>query len=211
MLASVVFLIGIELVDVHGHARASGGCAATSSWSRRSPACVVVVVGVEQGIVVAIVVSVIDHLRYSYAPKDAVVVRDPDGHFRSRPVEDGGQMVPGLVVYRFTSGLYYANANRFNEEVLGLVDGADPAGSVHTVLLEASAMVDVDYSGGLTLKQVVSELKDRNARLVITQASDPVRAELDRFGITDAIGADAYFGSVGEAIEAHRTASGAGG
>jgi hypothetical protein len=43
--------------------------------------------------------------------------------------------------------------------------------------------------------------------LVITQASDEVRAELDRFGITDAMGTDAYFDSVGEAIAAHRTAS----
>jgi MFS superfamily sulfate permease-like transporter len=206
VLASVVFLIGLELVDIKG---------LRVIWSMRRDEFViavltgllVVVVGVEQAIVVAIVVSVIDHLRRSYAPKDSVVVADADGHFRSRPVAEGGQMVPGLVVYRFTSGLYYANANRFNEEVLALVDNADPTGSVHTVVLEASAVVDVDYSGGLTLKQVVSELKDRGARLVIVQASDDVRTELDRFGITQAIGADAYFDSVGEAIGGQRAAT----
>ena len=205
VLASVVFLIGLELVDLLG--------LRTIYRMRRDEFVIavitgllVIVVGVEQAIDVAIVASVIDHLRRSYAPKDSVVVQDADGHMRSRPVAEGGQMVPGLVVYRFTSGLYYANANRFNEEVLALVDGADPAGSVHTVLLEASAMVDVDYSGGLTLKQVVNELKDRGARFVIAQASDPVRAELDRFGITVAIGADAYYDSVGEAITANRAA-----
>ncbi len=46
--------------------------------------------------------------------------------------------MPGLVVYRFASGLYYANANRFNEEILGLVDGADPAAPVRCIVLDAA-------------------------------------------------------------------------
>ena len=203
VLASVVFLIGIELVDVAGLLRIYR--------MRRDEFVIaaltgllVIVVGVEQAIVVAIVVSVIDHLRRSYAPRDAVLLPAGDGHYRSVPVADGGQMVPGLVVYRFTSGLYYANANRLNEEILALVDGADRAAPVRTVLLEGSAVVDVDYSGGLTLKQVVSELHDRGARLLVAQLSADVRAELDRFGITDVIGADAYFETVGEAVRAHQ-------
>ena len=74
---------------------------------------------------------------------------------------------------------------------------------MRTVLLEASAVVDVDYSGGLTIKQVVGELHDRGARLVVVQVSDAVRAELDRFGVTELIGADAYFDTVGDAVRAH--------
>ena len=85
----------------------------------------------------------------------------------------------------------------------------DPAGSVRTVVLEASPVVDVDYSGGLTLKQVVSELSDRKARLFIAQASADVRTELDRYGITEALGADAYFETVGEAVQAHQAAGSA--
>jgi high affinity sulfate transporter 1 len=202
VLASVVFLIGIELVDLKG--------LRTIYRMRRDEFVIavitgllVVVVGVEQAIVVAIVVSVIDHLRRSYAPKDAVVVSAGEGHYRALPVASGGQLEPGVVVYRFSSGLYYANANRFNEEILGLVDGAEPSGSVHTVVLDAAAVVDVDYSGGLTLKQVVSELHDRGATFVVAQAADAVRTELDRFGITEAIGADAYFDTIADAVKAH--------
>ncbi len=202
VLASVVFLIGIELVDIKGlrgilRVRPSEFVIAVITG------LLVIVVGVEQAILVAIVVSVIDHLSRSYAPNDTVTVAGEGGHLQAKPVAEGGQLVPGLVVYRFSSGLYYANANRFNEEVLGLVDGADPASPVRCVVLEASAIVDVDYSGGLTLKQVVSELHDRGARLVVTQASDALRAELDRFGISEALGPDGYAGSVGEAVQAH--------
>jgi len=206
VLAAVVFLIGIELVDVKG--------LRTIYRMRRDEFAIavitgllVIVVGVEQAIVVAIIVSVIDHLRRSYAPRDAVVLPEGEGHYRSVPVAQGGQMVPGLVVYRFSSGLYYANANRFNEEILAIVDGADATAPVRAVLLEGSAVVDVDYSGGLTIKQVVSELHDRGARLFVAQVSDDVRAELDRFGITDQIGADAYFDTVGDAVRAHQAAS----
>ena len=202
VLASVVFLIGLELVDIKG-LRAILTVRPSEFVIAVITGLLVVVVGVEQAIIVAIVVSVIDHLSRSYAPKDTVTIAGDGGHLRSRPVADGGQLVPGLVVYRFSSGLYYANANRFNEEILGLVDGADPASPVRCVVLEASAVVDVDYSGGLTLKQVVNELKARGARLVITQESDSLRDELDRFGITEALGPDGYAGSVGEAVQAH--------
>jgi sulfate permease, SulP family len=201
VLASVVFLIGIELIAVKG-LRAILRIRPDEFVIAVITGLLVVVVGVEQAIVVAIVVSVIDHLRRSYAPKDSVLVPAEGGHFKSVPVTQGGQIAPGVVVYRFASGLYYANANRFNEEILALVDGADAATPVRRVVLEASAIVDVDYSGGLTLKQVVDELKDRGASLVIAQLSDSVRPGLDRLGVTQEIGADAFYDSVSAAVEA---------
>ena len=92
-------------------------CGATSSSWRPSPAAVVVVVGVEQGILLAIVLSILDHLRRSYKPNDTVLVRTPHDTLASRPVAEGGQAAPGLVVYRFAASLYYANANHFADEV----------------------------------------------------------------------------------------------
>jgi MFS superfamily sulfate permease-like transporter len=203
VLASVVFLIGIELVDVKG-LRAILKVRPDEFVIAAITGLLVIVVGVEQAIIVAIVVSVIDHLRRSYAPKDAVVIPTESGHYKSVPIEQARQLAPGLIVYRFASGLYYANATRFSEEVLGLVDGADPASPVRHFVLEASALVDVDYSGGLTLTQVVSELKARGADFGIASVSPDVRAELDRLGITATIGEDAFYDTIEEAVLAHR-------
>src|SRR5260370_34797227 len=120
LLAGVVFLIGGGLVDVKGMSRIF----------RLSPvefvvaaitAVVVVFVGVEQGIVLAIVLSIIDHLRHSYKPFDAVMVPTPSGNWKPMPVEQGQQAAPGLVVYLFGAGLYYANSTRFSQEILKLV------------------------------------------------------------------------------------------
>ena len=79
-----------------GPARDPARCAATSSSSPRITGLLVVVVGVEQAIVVAIVVSVIDHLRRSYAPKDCRRRRGRRTATTARcPVAAGGQLVPG--------------------------------------------------------------------------------------------------------------------
>ena len=110
-LAAVVFLIGVELVDVAGMRRILA-VRRPSSSSPVLTALAVVVLGVEDGIVVAVVVSIIDHLRHSYDPRSAVLVKSPVGHWRSMPVVPGARTADGLLVYRFGSGLYFANVSR---------------------------------------------------------------------------------------------------
>ena len=199
VLASVVFIIGIELVDIAGMRkifRARRDEFAVAALT----ALVVVTVGVEQAIVLAIVLSILDHLRRGYHPNDSVVVTNDAGHLKSIPVTAGADVQPGLVVYRFAADLYYANANRFNEEILELVGEGAP--DVRALVLEAGAVFDIDYSGGETVKQVFNELHDRGVRFVICDLSPGARAELDRYGVTDLIGADAYFDTAGEALAA---------
>jgi sulfate permease, SulP family len=198
VLASVVFIIGIELIDYRGMMKVLS--------ARRDEfliaaitAAFVVVVGVEQAIVLAIVLSVIDHIRRGYRPKDLVVIQHDNGRFGSAAVDSGQQTTPGLVVYHFSASLYYANAERFNEEILGIVDGATP--QVHTLIVDAAAIADIDYTGGETLMQVIAELTDRGTRLVIANVADPVRAQLGRAGVTDLIGSEAYGDSVPEAVD----------
>ncbi len=74
----------------------------------------------EQGIILAVVLSICDHLRRSYKPNDVLLVRRPTGRIATVPLATGTQLEPGLVGYRFAASLYYANANRFQEEILGL-------------------------------------------------------------------------------------------
>ena len=198
VLASVVFVIGIELVDLGGM-RAVMLLRIDEFFIAVVTAAVVVFVGVEQAIVLAIIISIINHLRFSYKPHDSVLVRNSDGRWHSVPVAPNMQAAPGAVVYRFSADLYYANANRLNDEVLSVVD--DSSGPVHHLILDAASMFEVDHTGAETILQVLGELDDRNVRLLIAQATSALRAQLDGLGITDAIGTDAYFATVSEAIE----------
>jgi MFS superfamily sulfate permease-like transporter len=72
----------------------------------------VVALGVEYGIVLAVVASVVDHLRHSYSPLNSVLVKSPTGHWRTVPITPGARTEDGIVVYRFGTSLYYANAAR---------------------------------------------------------------------------------------------------
>ncbi len=200
VLSSVVFLIGIELVNVPEmrhifRIRRSEFVVAVIT------AAVVVVVGVEQAILLAIVLSIVDHVRRSYKPNDAVLVSMPGGRWAARPVASGGEAAPGLVVYRFGASLYYANANRFAEEVRAIA--AREGANVRWLCLDLSVVADIDFSGAETLREIRGELEEQGVRVVFSDVLAPVREELDQLGVTEIVGSDAYFETVADAIEAY--------
>jgi SulP family sulfate permease len=198
VLSSVVFLIGIQLVDIAGMHKILRTGHVIEFAIATVTAVTVVGWGVEQGIILAIILSILAHLRRSYSPRNAVLGAD-GGHWRSVPVDPVPQPEPGLVVYRWGGSLYFANSARFDEQVSGL---AEPEGMPLTWLcVDAVAMGEVDYTGGETLIQVNSELKERGVRLVLAGVSEPVRKTLDTAGVTAAIGTDAYYPSVVDVLE----------
>jgi MFS superfamily sulfate permease-like transporter len=106
----------------------------------------VVFVGIEQGVILAMILSVIDHLRRSYRPNDTVLTLAADGHLHAVPLHDGVPISPGVVVYHFSASIYFANAERFRDEVLALTE--IPSATIKVVVVDASGIADVDYSGG---------------------------------------------------------------
>ena len=206
VLSSVVFLIGVELVDLIGmrrvlRARRDEFIVATLT------ALTVVLIGVEQGIVLAIVASIIDHLRRSYRPPAAVIEpaegAGPSPHWHSVPARPDARSLPGLVIYRFAASLYYANADHFATDVLGFLD-EETTPPVEWLCIDGSAMPDIDYSGGQVLQQLHGELSARHVRLVLCEVMTAVRDELDRYGLTEMIGTDALYAdavSVAQAFE----------
>jgi MFS superfamily sulfate permease-like transporter len=201
VLASVVFLIGVELVDIAGLKKVLRSGHVIEFGIAVITAVTVVAWGVEQGVILAIVLSVIAHLRRSYNPNNAVLVAG-EGH-DWEPVSASAipQAEPGLVVYRWGGSLYFANSARFEEEVVALAKG--DGRPVKWLCVDAVAMGDVDYSGGETLIQVNNELKERGVRLVVSGASRMVRRELDTAGVTAALGADAFYASVSDVLKAY--------
>ena len=205
VLAAVVFLIGIELVDVAGMKRILK-VRPDEFAVALATAVAVVVVGVEQGIILAIVLSVLDHLRNSYRPVTSVMVPtggDPD--WRQVPLTEGARTLPGLMVYRFAGGLYYANANHLVEELVGVVDEAEAAGEpLRWLCLDAVVINDIDYSGGEALRQIHGALADHGVRLVVAEPLPQVRAELERYGLAQLLGEDAIYPTLSDAVAAFR-------
>jgi sulfate permease, SulP family len=200
VLAAVVFVIGLKLVDVSTmreiwRLRRDEFAVATAT------AVVVVVFGVEQGIVLAIVLSVLLHVQRHYRPRDRVVTWDAEGRLRLVEPIPGAVTEPGLVVYRFAVGIFYANAMRLADEVLALVDVPEPP---RWFVLQADAIDDIDYTGGKTLLELVAQLEERGVVFAIAGATPPLRSELDRFGITERVGHEHVFDDPQAALAAFR-------
>lgn len=199
VLAAVVFMIGIQLVDIKGMSsifkvRKDEFVVATLT------AATVVLLGVEQGIVLAIVASVIGHLRRSYKTATAVMV-PAENHpgFHSEPFDPEARTVPGITVYRFASDLFYVNANLFLEDLTALANSIEP---LSWIVLDSGAITDVDFTGSLTIKQVLSELAEHDVKLVLADVMTSVRHKLDAYGITKMLGDDAFYPTVGSSLRA---------
>jgi len=200
-LAAVIFLIAVELVDVTGMRR-------ILALRRREFAVAllttvaVVVLGVEYGIALAIVASMVDHLRHSYTPLNSVLVKSPEGHWQPVPAKTGTRTEEGLVVYRFGTSLYYANASRLLEDIEALVASG---GLLHWLVIDCAAIGDVDYTASAVLLEVVKHAHQHDVHLALSSVLDPVRQQLDRYGISKALGQNAYFDTPGQALEAFRS------
>jgi MFS superfamily sulfate permease-like transporter len=203
VLAAVVFLIGVELVDVKGMRKILAQRPA-EFWVALITAAVVVFIGVEQGILLAMLLSVLLHTRHGYKPKNAVLEVSESGRFKAAPVSSHAQAAPGLLVYRFHHSMYYANAEFFTQEVLDQVTQAEPA--LAWLCIDGVAIDEVDFSAAATLAEMVHLLQERKVKLVLSEIDDNVRAELDRSGVTGLVGDDAIFDSLEDVIAAYRQA-----
>ena len=202
-LAAVVFLIGVELVDVSGIRRLLR--------VRRHEFAVAVItavavvgLGVTGGIVVAVIASIIDHLRHSYRPRNSVLVKSAAGHWQTTPVTPGARTEPGLVIYRFGTSLYFANASRLLEDLIAL---STQGGPLRWFVLDSAAIGDVDYTASSLLTRAITHLHQRHIQFVMTSVLTPVRQQLEHYGISGAAGPDAYFDTAGEALEAFHAAA----
>ncbi|MBE7942170.1 MULTISPECIES: SulP family inorganic anion transporter [Ramlibacter] len=180
VLAAIVFLIGIDLVHVQALRRIRAE-RPSEFWVALITAAAVLVVGVEQAIVLAMVLSLIDHVRRGYKPHNSVIVRGEDGHAQLADVATAGEYAPGLMVYRFSHAMYYANAEVLSQEVNRLVGAARPG--LSWFVIDLDAVDDVDYSAGATLASLAEQLQRRGISLMFMRPSRSVLALLERYGI----------------------------
>jgi MFS superfamily sulfate permease-like transporter len=201
VLASIVFTIAVGMIDV----------TALRDIRRESPgefylavatAVAVVAIGVEQGILLAIALSLFRHVRHSYSPHTMMLAPSASGRWVPMPATPGKETEPGLIVYRFGSDLFYANANRFADEVRALVERAPTP--IRWFIVDAGAITDVDYSAAQSMRDLLDDLARRKVGIVFARVSPYLRSDMDRHHITAAIGEGRIFKTLHEAIAAVR-------
>jgi sulfate permease, SulP family len=197
VLGAIVFVIAVRLIDLRG----------LMDIQQESPgefylavmtAAVVVFVGVEQGILSAMVVSLLRIVGHSYRPHTGVLVRDENKIWKTIPAVRGAKTEAGLVIYRFDAALFYANAGLFAEEVARLATTGEPR--VDWVLVDAEAIVHMDYTASRVLRELYQELERQGVELVFARVHPELHADLERHHITETFGAERIFARLHDAL-----------
>jgi high affinity sulfate transporter 1 len=200
VLSSVVFLIGIELVDIKGMRKIYGE-RPWEFWVALITASVVVFVGVEQSILLAIVLSLVVHTRHGYRPNNMLIVQDKTQGWRLQPLSAPEQTMPGLMIYRFMHNMYYANIQVLTEEVVDLARGANPP--LFWFCIDVAAVNDVDFTAAEALRTLHGILAGQGIKLVFSEVIEEVQVEFDRSKLTELFGGDAFFHTLAAVVSAY--------
>jgi len=199
VLGVLVFMVALRLIDLK----------ALREIRLESPqefalavmtAAVVLLVGVEQGIVLAMVVSLLRVVQHSYHPHSGVLITDGGGSWKLVPVAPSVVTEPGLVLYRFGAALFYANAGRFLEEVSLVIQPMPSA--VRWVVVDAEAMTHVDYTAARVVMALKKNLTEAGVELAFARLPWDLRSDFDRHHLMEAIGQGRIYDRLHDAIAA---------
>jgi sulfate permease, SulP family len=200
VLGAIVFVIAVRLIDLKG----------LQQVQRESPgefalavitASVVVLLGVEQGIVLAMVVSLLRVVRHTYRPHTGVLVMNEKGYWQTLPATSGTVSEPGMAIYRFGAPLFYANASLFSDELLRLA-GPRPS-PLRCLIIDCEAVTNIDYSAARVVQELYRELTNRGIALIFARVHPALQQDLDRHHITATVGADHFFARLHDAMAAY--------
>ncbi len=189
-LAAVVIAASLSLADVPGTVRL---------WRQRRVEFLlsitaflgVALLGVLQGIAVAVALSILNVFRRAWRPYQTTLGRVPGlpGHRDIRLHPDAEQL-PGLVIVRFDAPLFFANARTFRDQIRSLA-AADP--HPQWILIAAEPITDVDTTAADMLLDLDRELNAADLFLVFAELKDPVRAKLECYELIGPLDPEHFF------------------
>jgi SulP family sulfate permease len=161
----------------------------------------VLLVGVLQALVVAVALSLIDVVRRSATPHDAVLGWvERLGRYANVRLHPRATVTPGVLVYRLDDRLFFANASYVRGRVREAIRGA-PA-PVRWCVFDAEGLSHVDATGVHALKELIDSLGGEGITFVVARLKGPMQRELEDAGLLDSIGERHVFPTVRAAVDA---------
>lgn len=201
-LAAVVIVAAIDLIEIRDLRRIHR-IQAWEFWLSITCTLGVFMFGAIEGIGIAIVIAVIEFLWDGWRPYSAVLGRVPGlkgYHDITRHVD--AQQIPGLVLLRWDSPLFFANAEWFHERVLAAAEAAPTP--TRWVVIAAEPMTSVDVTAADMLVELDAALEEAGVELRFAEMKDPVKDKLKRFGIFERFGEEGFFPTLGAAVSQYR-------
>jgi high affinity sulfate transporter 1 len=140
----------------------------------------VILLGVLEGILIAIALSILLFFRRSWWPEGEVLgrVRALDGWHRADLFPDAEE-TEGVVVYRWEAPLFFANAGIFRQEIRTLERRRKP----RWIVLQCEAITDIDVTAADMLDKLDKELNDKGVSVVFVEMRSRIQDLLERYGL----------------------------
>ena len=205
-LAAVVIAASLSLADIPGTVRL---------WRQRRVEFAlsitaflgVALLGVLQGIAVAVLLSILNVFRRAWMPYQTTL-----GHVPGLPGEHDirlhpqAEHIPGLVIFRFDAPLFFANARTFRDQIRHLA-ATEPR--PQWIVIAAEPITDVDTTAADMLADLDEELNANGTSLVFAELKDPVRDKLERYELIGPLDPEHFFPTLDAALRAYRQHTGA--
>jgi len=204
-LAAVVIAASLSLADIPGTMRL---------WQQRRVEFAlsitaflgVALLGVLQGIAVAVALSIFNVFRRAWWPYQTILGRVPAvPGYHDRELHPDAEELPGLVIFRFDAQLFFANARTFREQIR-LLAAREPRPK--WILIAAEPITDVDTTAADMLAELDEELNAEGTSLVFAELKDPVRAKLERYALIGPLDPEHFFPTLEAAVHAFQEQEG---
>lgn len=174
VLAAIVMVGAPKLIDVTGLLRLWRGWRAESVIALVAVAGVLAL-GVLRGLLIAVILAASQLIGRAARPHDTLLAIVDDDH-PPQEIADGASPHPDILIYRVDAPLFFANARRIQQRVLGLVTAQEPR--PRCVILDAEAVFYVDATAADTMAQLAADLRELGCRIALARVRGPVLAVL---------------------------------
>jgi high affinity sulfate transporter 1 len=202
VLGAVIVSAAIGLVDVHAWRALAAVDHVEVAIAGVTTGCVIVF-GVLEALVVAVGLSMIDTVRRSARPHDAVLGWvERLGRYADVSLHPSATITPGVVVYRLDDRLFFANARYFKGRVGEAIRAARAPAPVSWLVFDAEAVTYADSTGLEALEQLTNDLRRDQITLVVARLRTRMEEQFELSSLTETIGPEHFYPTVHAAVEA---------
>lgn len=202
-LAAIVFMIGTHLIRIRE---------LMYLWQTHRMEFAIAMIalvgtalfGVRQGVLIAVIASLMERLSRQYRPTDAVLLRDgelSEWAAERLGMDENKPRLEGMLVYRFDGALFFENTSYFVSRIKHAIERAKHP--VKYLVVDAGAIDTIDYTAVENLKMLYRQLSGDEISLGFAHVSPSLREQFDQFGVIDLVGNDRIFPTLSAAIKSH--------
>lgn len=164
----------------------------------------VAMIGVLEGIVIAIGLSILQFFERAWRPHSAVLGKNGSDGYQDIDTHTEAKQIEGLLIIRWDAPLFFANATIFRDLVRRLVAETEP--SPYWILITAEPVTDVDSTAADMLVDLDLDLNANGRHLIFAEVSPPVKEKIIKYGLLDTIDHRHFYPTIKQAVKAFRKA-----